>query len=102
MYFRNVEKLHSLLDRLLTEGNESKGLKAQADSSSESQEGKTKTENPATAPKSKEFAGMVDELRSLMDDQKGLISQLITELSSSEKENSLLKNQVSLRNILYI
>lgn len=94
---KNVEKVHSLLDRLLTEGNESKGLKAQTDSSTEPQDGKTSNESPATtstAVKSKEFAGMVEELHSLMDDQKGLISQLITELSSYEKENSLLKNQV--------
>lgn len=93
-----MEKLHSLLERLLTEGHESRGLRAQTDSSNESQEGQTKIESSATAPiaaKSKEFAVMVEELRSLMDDQKGLISQLLTELSSSEKENSVLKNQVS-------
>lgn len=84
------------------EGSDSKDLKAQTDSSTEPQEGQTNTESPATAPtaaKSKEFAGMVEELRSLMDDQKGLISQLITELSSSEKENSLLKNQVNISSI---
>lgn len=95
-----MEKLHSLLDRLVTEGNESRGLKAQTDSSTETQEGQANTETPATAAKSKEFAGMVEELRSLMDDQKDLISQLITELSSSEKENSLLKNQVNISSAL--
>lgn len=97
-----MEKLHSLLDQLLTEGNESKGLKVRTDSSTEPQEEKTNMESPATAPtavKSKEFVGMVEELHSLMDDQKGLISQLITELSSSEKENSLLKNQVKMSGI---
>lgn len=92
---RNVEKLHSLLDRLLTEGSEGKGVKVQTDTSTEPQAGQTTNVESPAAAKSKELAGTVDELHSLMDDQKGLISQLITELSASEKENSLLKNQVN-------
>ncbi|XP_045593395.1 nuclear receptor-binding factor 2 isoform X2 [Procambarus clarkii] len=44
--------------------------------------------------KEKDVLVIVEELRTLRDHQADLISQLMTELSFREKENTLLKNQV--------
>ncbi|XP_071516208.1 uncharacterized protein [Panulirus ornatus] len=44
--------------------------------------------------KEKDLLVIVEELRTLRDHQADLITQLMTDLSSTEKENILLKNQV--------
>lgn len=81
------------------QGNEIKNKQGQANFSHESQEMAGPFEKLATSTAvggTKDLATMVEELRSLHDHQTDLVTQLLSELSSAEKENSLLKAQVNI------
>ena len=79
--------------------DEVKNQQEQTDVTHESQEVTTPFEKLATSEAVggvKELSAVVGELRSLQDHQTDLITQLLAELSSAEKENLLLKAQVSI------
>lgn len=81
------------------EGNEIKSQQGQSNISHESQETAApfeKLAKSAAVGGAKELAAVVEELRSLHDHQTDLVTQLLSELSSTEKENSLLKAQVNI------
>ncbi|XP_045135823.1 nuclear receptor-binding factor 2-like isoform X2 [Portunus trituberculatus] len=91
------EKFDSILYQLTVEENEIKSQQGLSNFSRESQEMAAPFEKLATSAAvggAKELAAVVEELRSLHDHQTDLVTQLLSELSSAEKENSLLKAQV--------
>lgn len=59
-----------------------------------SEEGLKRQASVTGVKKEKDMMVIVEELRTLRDHQADLITQLMTDLSFLEKENSQLKNQV--------